>query len=179
MTAQTLVGWQRAALAPSRSGLRCPICLNGWSGSYLLWPWWTNTCRVTRMRSAARAKMLTSLRETHVAVGSAAHQVGVLIILTVILPPAYGTHLETAALAECAITTTRAAIQRAVNCGSFDRAIECHVVRSGLTGIALHRRRIVNRVPGPLNGNLQPLRRSTWIIPFHLPGLAHRQASGS
>jgi hypothetical protein len=76
--------------------------------------------------------MLTRLRKTQRAIRSAANEIGVLIVLAIVLPPADWTHLEATALSKGAKTTARAAIRRSVRRWSFDVAVKCHDVCSGL-----------------------------------------------
>src|SRR6266536_4343036 len=66
--------------------------------SNLLWSCWSNARYMPRVGSTALAEMLSCLTQTQLAIWAAAHKVCVVVFLSVVLPRADGTQLETAAL---------------------------------------------------------------------------------
>src|SRR5579872_3857682 len=67
--------------------------------------------------AVARSKLseiLARLRQTKAGIWAAAHTVGVMVVLTIVLPETHRTKLKTTASAQCKITAARATI-----CGPF------------------------------------------------------------
>lgn len=78
---------------------------------YLLLCRLPNVLQILAVASSKVSKVLASLSQTQRPIRAASHHIGILVILTVILPKADWTNLETASLAQRAGTTARTTIQ--------------------------------------------------------------------